>query len=630
MYIFWQLFFKICEIIWITINFFRKFVFNLIFVITVLFLISFFLNFQHFDNFIHNGALIINLQGKLTDNVSSDKKIIKHIQDILNINHSQSNSIFKIVNKIRQAKDDANIKGIVMYLKDMSDANSSSIEYIGKALNEFKNAGKLIYAIGNNYTQSQYLLASYANKIYMTYDGEVDIHGISFMNFYFKKLIDKLKIHNYIFKVGKYKSAIEPLTRNNMSIDAKSDTKQLISKLWQNYLNTISKNRNVICTTLFPGAYKLLKQLNMVHGDTSKLALMNKLVDEVKSESAIERDMISIFGKNPFTSSFNKIDMDTYNVSQYAMFLRQHKFHIINRINYVNNEIAVISINGKIIDGNQNFQDLVSGDTIVNQIKQANLNKRVKSIILRVNSPGGSLSASEKIRLALKDSVNIYKKPVVVSMGDIAASGGYWISTPANYIIATPTTITGSIGIFGIINNISHLLNTIGINFDGISTNPELQKSMTADLSTIMQNKIQLIVEHGYNKFINLVSKSRHKTNKEVELISQGHVWIGNDALSNGLVDKLGDFDDAIKKAAELAHLKEYKVTWPEENQGKLDILFKKNKIKFSNVNLNIIKSLLPVQKSDLSLINSNINSNFVWNDPKNLYILCLYNDLYL
>jgi protease-4 len=310
----------------------------------------------------------------------------------------------------------------------------------------------------------------------------------------------------------------------------------------------VAANRQTTPEQIFPGAQGVLDGLRKVDGDTAKYALDNKLVDVLASSTEIEKALTKQFG-------WSKADNDYRAVSYYDYSRKTPSDKGAS--------VAVIFADGAIIDGPETPGN-VGGDTTASQIRDARLDPKVKAIVLRVNSPGGSVSASEVIRSELA-AARAAGKPVVVSMGGMAASGGYWISTPADYIVANASTLTGSIGIFGVINTVQDSLGSIGVHTDGVATSPLADISMTKALPQEVQEMMQLSIENGYKRFITLVAQSRHSTPEQVDKIAQGHVWTGQDAKANGLVDSLGDFDDAVAKAAELAKLKQWHIDYYQE-----------------------------------------------------------------
>ncbi|HBD4977753.1 TPA: signal peptide peptidase SppA, partial [Escherichia coli] len=530
---------------WRLLNFVREMVLNLFFIFLVLVGVGIWMQVSGGDSkeTASRGALLLDISGVIVDKPDSSQRFSKLSRQLLGASSDrlQENSLFDIVNTIRQAKDDRNITGIVMDLKNFAGGDQPSMQYIGKALKEFRDSGKPVYAVGENYSQGQYYLASFANKIWLSPQGVVDLHGFATNGLYYKSLLDKLKVSTHVFRVGTYKSAVEPFIRDDMSPAAREADSRWIGELWQNYLNTVAANRQIPAQQVFPGAQGLLEGLTKTGGDTAKYALENKLVDALASSAEIEKALTKEFG-------WSKTDKNYRAISYYDYALKTPAD--------TGDSIGVVFANGAIMDGEET-QGNVGGDTTAAQIRDARLDPKVKAIVLRVNSPGGSVTASEVIRAELA-AARAAGKPVVVSMGGMAASGGYWISTPANYIVANPSTLTGSIGIFGVITTVENSLDSIGVHTDGVSTSPLADVSITRALPPEAQQMMQLSIENGYKRFITLVADARHSTPEQIDKIAQGHVWTGQDAKANGLVDSLGDFDDAVAKAAELAKVKQW------------------------------------------------------------------------
>ncbi|MGP3058844.1 signal peptide peptidase SppA, partial [Serratia marcescens] len=545
----WQIIAGIFRWTWRLLNFIRELILNLFLVLLILVGVGIYLSFQSSSTSTApaRGALLVDLSGVVVDQPSVNNRVRQWGRELLGASSSrlQENSLFDVVDSIRKAKDDKNITGMVLQLNDFVGADQPSLRYIGKALREFRDSGKPIFAIGDSYNQTQYYLASYANKVFLSPQGAVDLHGFATNNLYYKSLLDMLKVTTNIFRVGTYKSAVEPLIRDDMSPAAREADSRWIGGLWQNYLETVAANRQLTPQQLFPGAAGVLSGLQAAGGDTARYALDNKLVDELASRTAIENQLVKTFGWDKQVNDFNAISIYDYQPKPDA-----------NQ----GGKIAVVFANGAIMDGPQTPGN-VGGDTTAAELRQARLDPAVKAVVFRVNSPGGSVSASEVIRSELA-AVRAAGKPVVVSMGGMAASGGYWVSTPADYIIASPSTLTGSIGIFGIINTYEKTLDTLGVHTDGVATSPLADIAVTKALPQEFSQMMQLNIENGYKNFLDLVAKSRKMTPQQVDQIAQGHVWLGSDAKANGLVDQLGDFDDAVKKAAELAKLQQWQLDW--------------------------------------------------------------------
>ncbi|VFP79471.1 signal peptide peptidase SppA [Candidatus Erwinia haradaeae] len=620
MHTLWQVFTTTLFGTWRAFTLVRQFIFNLLFLLLIGVGIFFWFQNERINPVgeKNKGALIINLHGKIVDQPAHCYNVFSQVShQILGCNNNddiKENSLFDIVNLIRQAKNDSNISGIVLDLRHFIGGDQASLEYIGKTLKEFRNSGKPIVSTGFSYSQGQYYLASFANKIYLSPQGNVDLRGFSSNNMYYKTLLDKLKINSHVFRVGAYKSAVEPFLRDDMSPEARDVAHHVVSELWNNYLQTIAENRKVSTTQIFPGEKKIIEKLTELNGDTAQYAKDNKLVDELASPVLVEKALIDIFGWDSEKKNYRGVKMYDYR------FKDTHPGA---------GNIGVIVVNGELMDGEKTLGRL-SCDTTALELRSARLDPQIKAVILRVNSPGGDLVASEIIRAELQ-AVKDAGKPVIVSMGGMAASGGYFISAPANYIIANKNTLTGSIGIFSVVHTIENTLDAIGIHTDGVRTSNFSETTSTKSLSDDVQKIIQLNVNHGYQSFIRLVAQERHKTLEEIDRVAQGRVWMGCDAKLHGLVDSIGDFDDAILKAVELSHLHNPILKWYRDKSCVLETILSQfsdtKKIYFLNRSMN---DWLPLPLSDIisdflkkpGMINNSYNQ-------KNSYALCLsYSDI--
>ncbi|EAO1504988.1 signal peptide peptidase SppA [Salmonella enterica] len=597
---------------WRVLNFVREMVLNLFFIFLVLVGVGIWMLIGNGNNSEQTarGALLLDISGVIVDKPSTNHRLGALGRQLFGASSDrlQENSLFDIVNAIRQAKDDRNITGIVLDLKNFTGADQPSMRYIGKALREFRDSGKPVFAVGENYSQGQYYLASFANKIWLSPQGQVDLHGFATNGLYYKTLLDKLKVSTHVFRVGTYKSAVEPFIRDDMSPAAREADSRWIGELWQNYLHTVSANRQISPQQLFPGAQAIIDGLTSVGGDTAKYALDHKLVDALASSADVEKALTKQFGWSKTENNYRAISYYDYSLKTPAD---------------TGGTIAVIFANGAIMDGEETPGN-VGGDTTASQIRDARLDPKVKAIVLRVNSPGGSVNASEVIRAELA-AARAAGKPVVVSMGGMAASGGYWISTPANYIVASPSTLTGSIGIFGVINTVENSLSSIGVHSDGVSTSPLADISMTKALSPEVQQMMQLSIEYGYKRFITLVADARKRTPEQIDKIAQGHVWTGEDAKANGLVDSLGDFDDAVAKAAELAKLKQWHLDYYQDEPTVLDMVMDSMTGSVRAMLPEAIQAMLPAPLvSAANTVKAEGDKLAAFNDPQNRYAFCL------
>lgn len=551
------------------------------------------------NNSYKNNALIIQLNKNIEENEISNKYNKKNYYNLLNNKYNKKKSVFEIVKKIRQAKKDSKITGLILKIYNNFTADPVVLEYIGKALNEFKKSGKLIYALGKNYTQNQYYLASFANKIFLFPHGSIKLYGFDNQQLYFKKFLDICKIHVHIFRIGKYKSAVEPFLYNYPSNSNKVINSSWIKQRWKYFLEKIAKNRKTTKKDIFPEPQKIINELKNNHNNTEKFALKHHLIDKIDTYFKIKRYLIKKFGLNKENRNFNAINIQNY-------FFKKKKYSNLK------NKIAIILING-IIENNKNNINNINVKMIYNQIKYAKCNPKIKAIVLRINSPGGNSIISENIRKKLYE-INNNHKPIIISMSNIAASGGYWISMAGNYIIANSITITGSIGIFSIIQTFEKTLEMLGIYNNNINILPLNNFNLYNNLTYENKKLIRINIRNGYEKFIKMVSVARHKTPKYINHISQGKIWLGEDAKKLGLIDNVGDFDFAIIKAAKLAKLKKYEIFWFTKNnnfyQAFKNIFYNKinyscKKILFTFVPLVIIKKIFYILNV-MNIINNN------------------------
>jgi len=608
----WRLFAGFFKWTWRLLNFVRQLVMNLFFIVLVMVCVGVWMHISSNNQSQHTtrGALLLDIAGVVVDKPSTSNRLGVLGRQLFGASGDrlQENSLFDIVDAIRQAKEDRNITGIVLDLSNFAGADQPSMQYIGKALHEFRDSGKPVIAVGDNYSQGQYYLASFANKIWLSPQGTVDLHGFATNGLYYKSLLDKLKVTTHVFRVGTYKSAVEPFIRDDMSPAAREADSRWIGELWQNYLGTVAANRKLTPTQVFPGAQGLLDGLRKVNGDTAKYALDNKLVDNLGSSAEIEKALSKQFGWSKEDKNYSAISFYDYQPNKAADS---------------GDTIAVVFANGAIMDGEETPGN-VGGDTTASQIRDARLDPKVKAIVLRVNSPGGSVTASEVIRAELA-AARAAGKPVVVSMGGMAASGGYWISTPANYIVANPSTLTGSIGIFGVINTMENSLDYLGVHTDGVATSPLADVSVTKALPPEVSQMMQLSIENGYQRFINLVADSRKKTPEQIDQIAQGHVWTGQDAKANGLVDSLGDFDDAVAKAAELAKVKQWHVDYYQDEPTFVDMVMSSMTGSVRAMLPEALQAYLPAPVASVaSVVKEEGDKLAAFNDPQNRYAFCL------
>ncbi|MCZ4371854.1 signal peptide peptidase SppA [Vibrio diazotrophicus] len=596
--------------IWKLITFIRIALTNLIFLLSIA-LVYFLYAYETPAPVVEKkSALVLNLSGPIVEQSSYLSPMDSVTGSVLGKDLPKENVLFDIVETLRHAKDDDKITGLVLALRNMPETNLTKLRYIAKAINEFKASGKPVFALSDMYNQSQYYLASYADKVFMAPDGAVLLHGYSAYNMYYKTLLEKLDVNTHVFRVGTYKSAIEPFIRDDMSDAARESASRWLTQLWGAYIDDVATNRGIDADALTPNMDEFLALLEQTSGDLAQLSLNIGLVDELATRQQIRLELAKTFGSD---------GKDSYNAVSYYDYAQT----VTPQMSATNDDIAIVVASGTIMDGSQP-RGSIGGDSTASLLRQARNDNNVKAVVLRVDSPGGSAFASEVIRNEI-DALKAAGKPVVVSMSSLAASGGYWISMSADKIVAQPTTLTGSIGIFSVITTFEKGLNKLGISTDGVGTSPFSGIGITTGLNEGAQKALQMGIEHGYHRFISLVGESRGMSVEQVDQVAQGRVWTAQDAQKLGLIDKLGDFDDAVKLAAELAKVEDYNLFWVSDPlspaQQILQDLFGQIK---ASLGLDV-SSVVPAafQPAASQLINdANLLSGF--NDPKGQYAFCL------
>ncbi|PAW93721.1 signal peptide peptidase SppA [Mucilaginibacter sp. MD40] len=457
-----------------------------------------------------------------------------------------------ILTSIKKAKTDDRIKGIFLDESYMMNGQATT-EEIRNALLDFKKSGKFIMAYSEVYTQGFYYLASVADKVYLNPKGIFEFKGFSSQITFLKGALDKLGIEAQVIKVGTYKSAVEPFVLTKMSDANRTQVTSYLNAMYGHFLSGISTARNINKDTLFNYANSGRIQL-------PEDALKYKLVDGLKYKDEILDDLKHRTGK-AVKNDVASVELDDYTKSEIDATTNPKEVT-------ANKRIAIVYASGE-ISGGEGDDNSIGSETISKALRKVRTDDKVKAVVLRVNSPGGSALASDVIWREVMLTKKV--KPIIVSMGDVAASGGYYISCAADSIFAEPNTITGSIGIFSILPNMQKLFNDkLGVTFDGVKTGKfadlgDVSRPLTPEERALLQND----VNHGYDTFTKAVANGRKKTQAYINSIGQGRVWTGTQALSIGLVDRLGNINDAVKCAAKKANLKDYKlVSYPEQKSA--------------------------------------------------------------
>jgi protease-4 len=526
----------------------RTFVANLFFLILVVMLLALLFGAPARVHVPDGAALVLAPEGDVVEQPEQ----FAPLGNLLGPSDVASETPFRdLMDALRGAKDDPRIRMVVLDLDDMGGISPAHLQALGAGLDALKAAGKQVVAIGDSYSQAQYYLASFANTVYMHPMGQVLLEGFGAFQIYFKDALDRLKVNVHVFRVGTYKEAVEPFVRTSMSDDARVANQALVDELWDAYLGTVAPNRKLDSAALDRYVEEYPTLLEGTGGDMARLALEQGLVDELVSRDEMRARLIQEVGERDGT--FLAID-----AHDYAIALREQHLPSDAPV------IGVVVAAGTIQMGEQP-RGSIGADTLGELIRQARLDNAVRAVVLRVDSPGGSAFASEVIRQEL-ELLQLAGKPVVVSMAGAAASGGYWISATADEIWAAPSTITGSIGIFGIMPTFENSLSAIGVSRDGVGSTA-LAGGLDAlgGLSEPIGRIVQANVENGYTRFLNLVARGRDMLPEDVDKIGQGRVWSGRRALELRLVDGLGHLDDAVAAAAKRAGVEKYNVRYIEK-----------------------------------------------------------------
>ena len=497
-----------------------------------------------------NSVYTMNLSGILNERTASNPlaELTGQISDNLGLD--------EMLAAIRKAKENEDIKGIYIEAGAFNSDTPASAHAIREALLDFKKSGKWIIAYGDSYTQTTYYICSAADKVYLNPEGMVDWHGLGGESYYIKDLLAKFGVKFQAVKVGKYKSAVEMMTADQMSDYDREQTEAYLNGIWKVMLNDVSKSRKVSVDSLNVYADQ------MITFAEQKELVNKKMVDKLLYSDEVKGEIKKLL----------KID-EKEEIKQ----LTTSEMRDVKSMKQEGDEVAVYYAYGEIVDSETGSmtetEHNIVANTVCKDLEKLMKDDDVKAVVLRVNSPGGSAYASEQIWRAVTNLKA--KKPVVVSMGGYAASGGYYISCNANYIYTEPTTLTGSIGIFGMFPDVSQLLTQkLGVKFSEVKTNKHSAfGAMSRPLNAEETALLEQYIDRGYKLFRKRVADGRKLSVEQVEEIAQGRVWLGNDALPIKLVDAVGSLDDAVKKAAELAKLKEYRTTsYPEEEDWLSDL----------------------------------------------------------
>ncbi|MEQ8783451.1 MAG: signal peptide peptidase SppA [Roseibium album] len=489
------------------------------------------------------GALVLNPEGSVVEQRSPVDPLQQFFAPGSVLAEAE---LTDLLDALERARDDERIALVVLDLDDLQYLSTAHASLLGDGLVEFRKSGKQVVAYGSYYDQQPYLLASHADAIYLHPFGQVMLPGYNLSQLYFKNLLDRLDVNVRVFRTGEYKEIAEPFIRADMSDAAREANLELVNGLWSYYRDRVIGNRRLEAERLQRYTQDYDQAVAETDGDFARLAVEYHLVDELLTPDQARARIADEVGYDA-DGNFNGIGFRDYLAAVNGRPAPTG-----------DTQIGVITAQGPIMMGRQ-MPGVIAADRLVGQLREVRKDDKIKALVLRVDSPGGSAFASELIRQEL-ELTQLAGKPVVISMGPTAASGGYWISATADAIFAEPTTLTGSIGVVGIVPTFEKSLEAVGITSDGVRTTPLSSIDPLSGLSDATASVLQTGTDHTYRQFINLVARGRDMTPERVDELARGRVWLGNRAVDLGLVDALGGREAAIARAAELAGLTDYEV----------------------------------------------------------------------
>jgi protease-4 len=561
----------------------------------------------------HTAALVIAPEGELVEQLSNDT--VRRAFGQASGGPAPETLLRDVTDSIAAAKSDSRIKLIVLDLGQLDSSGLSKLQEIGTALREFRAAGKRVVASADSLDQTQYYLAAQAGEVYLDPMGLVYLDGFSYYRMFLKDAIDKLGVDVNVFRAGTYKSYTDQYSRSDMSPSERDESSVWLEALWNAYQQDVTRARSLPAGALNEFIVDEPAALQAVNGDAAKLALQRGLVTALKSRRQMADELKVLVGEDEDTHSFNAISMNQYLAAVRSKHVLKSK---------ADSKVGVVVASGEILDGHQP-PGTIGGESTADLLRQARFDNSVRAVVLRVDSPGGSMFASEQI---LREVQTLRKagKPVVVSMSTYAASGGYYISAAANQIFASPTTLTGSIGVFSVVPTFQRTLEKLGVKVDGIGSTP-LAGDMRFDraLPPARRQILQSSVDHAYADFLRRVGDGRKKSVEDVDKIAQGRVWAGVDAQRIGLVDHLGGLKDATDAAAKLAELgSDFEVTYIESELSLREQLLMQ--LRSESLHMAQLAGIIPPQSAIERVLDPVLEQARAiarLNDPRGLYAYC-------
>jgi len=569
-------------------------------------------------------ALVLKPQGTIVEQLSTGDPVQRLVAQTAGAGSATRETLLKdLLDAIRAAKDDARIKALYLDLNDLDSAGMTKLRDLRAALADFRKSGKKVVAYSDNYLQPDYYLAAQADEVYLHPQGALLLTGFGRWRNYYKEGLDRLGVEVHVFRVGQYKSAVEPYLRDDMSAEAKEMSLEVYGDLWRDYLADVASARKLTPQDVSAVIDTLPDRLRARGGDMARVALDAKLVDKLATRDAVRQRMTELVGPNDDKTSFRQIDLGSYLAARGGDRTGAGR----------GDAVAVVVAKGDILDGSQPAGS-IGGDSTGRLIRRAREDASVKAVVLRIDSGGGSAFASEIIRRECELTRGA-GKPVVVSMGSVAASGGYWIATSSDEIWASPETITGSIGIFALFPTVDKpLAKYLGVHTDGVGTT-RFSDALRPDrpLDPAVADVLQQSIEHGYQEFLARVAAARRMSREQVDHVARGRIWSGEDAKGLGLVDQLGGLDQAVASAARRAKLAAgYRVWYVEKDKTFRERVV--GMLAASALELARSAGWTPAVSSpaartmSLSARLRALESDLVrlerWNDPRGIYAHCL------
>lgn len=595
------------SLLWRTLDWSRRLTINLLFLAVVVIFLGALMSERKVD-VPHGAVLVLDPRGEIVEQLSYEPPAMLLLREGIEEGGRNEVLVQDLVDALELAAADGRIKALLLDMEGLRPSGLSKLQALGTALQRFRAADKRVIARGEHYTQSQYFLAAHADELYLHPMGVVFLQGFGVYRTYFRSALERLRIQVHAFQVGTYKSALEPFLRDDMSTADREATMDWLQVLWNAYCRDVAAQRNLPLEAVHTFADELPAQVEQVDGDLARLALERGLVDSLADGQQVRQRLIGLVGEQ--NGDFRQIGF-----RQYLRAVRTAD----KSQGPADARVGLVVARGMILGGKQHA-GRIGAETVGALLRRAREDDAIRAVVLRLDTGGGSALAAETIRreVVLTQRAG---KPVVASLSSVAASGGYWVASAADEIWAAPTTLTGSIGIFGAIPTFQSSLDALGIHTDGVGTTHMADAfDPRRELDPGTARVIQQTVEHGYARFLQVVAAGRGMTRDEVDAVGQGRVWAGTKAQELGLVDHLGETDAAVAAAADLAGLEDYGVTPIEPEADRRETLMRW----LAGLAAGALAPQDPGWIRLLGQLNAQVTPVMGMTDPQGLYAWCL------